>query len=173
MYKTLRKGLSIRKKGGLEGMPLYLIILVIIAAIAIAILVGFMLPLQKPNLSTVTTYAPAPTGGLSQESTYTFTGTSGSFTLYVVAIGSNSKPIVGATVTISGYGPSQAGTTSTSTTLPTSSGTGSLGGAPAALFTVKYYSIPGHGSTYTLSITVSYTGVVSNTITSNFIIEDS
>ncbi|MEM3444917.1 MAG: hypothetical protein QXJ27_04665 [Thermoplasmata archaeon] len=41
---------KVSRKGALEGLPLYLIIMVIIAAIGIAILVGWMYMVRKPEL---------------------------------------------------------------------------------------------------------------------------
>ncbi|MEM4307699.1 MAG: hypothetical protein QXU48_01365 [Thermoplasmata archaeon] len=41
---------KVSRKGALEGLPLYLIIMVIIAAVGIAILVGWMYMVKKPEL---------------------------------------------------------------------------------------------------------------------------
>ncbi|MGC8912343.1 MAG: hypothetical protein ACP5JR_02330 [Thermoplasmata archaeon] len=49
MIKNMRR-YKVNRKGALEGLPLYLIIMVIIAAVGIAILVGWMYMVKKPEL---------------------------------------------------------------------------------------------------------------------------
>jgi len=145
------------KSGALEGLPLYLIIMVIIAAIAIAILVGFMLPLQKPNLSSVSIYANTGSG-ITYTNHLTFTSSTQSQTIYIVAIGTDGKAISGASVTVSGYGVDAAGSTLYQRGVIQNTNYQSY-----YTLSVKAYSEP-NVYTYTMYITVQYTGTVARTI---------
>ncbi|MGC8581541.1 MAG: hypothetical protein ACP5MW_04290, partial [Thermoplasmata archaeon] len=148
------------KSGALEGLPLYLIIMVIIAAIAIAILVGFMLPLQKPNLSSVSTYVNGQyTNAISFQSK-----SSTPVKLDIVAIGTDGKAIVGASVTISGYGVDTGGVTASQSS--------SISGTNYNAYyevTISPYSEP-NVYTYTMYITVQYTGTVARSITTQVVV---
>jgi hypothetical protein len=81
----------ISRKGALEGLPLYLIIMVIIAAVGIAILVGWMYMVKKPELDHISIEVTDMTIG----NTYDF-----NITAYDV----NSKTLEGVEIHLEGCG---------------------------------------------------------------------
>jgi hypothetical protein len=81
----------ISRKGALEGLPLYLIIMVIIAAVGIAILVGWMYMVKKPELDHISIEVTDMTVG----NTYDF-----NITAYDV----NSKTLEGVEIHLEGCG---------------------------------------------------------------------
>jgi len=57
------------QRGALEGLPLYLIILIVVAAIVVAILVGWLSTLQHPAVGNVSFALDTMTGGSGSPST--------------------------------------------------------------------------------------------------------
>lgn len=120
------------RRGALEGLPLYLIILIVVAAIVVAILVGWLTTLQHPTISSMTygldgTTAQQindpsyPTCSAATAATACFTpqsdgsclvvlnagGASSSYpgaVLVVTTSDKNGNPLGGVTVTISAVG---------------------------------------------------------------------
>ena len=86
------------KHGALEGLPLYLIILVVIAAVAIVTIMGWMRTIQKSDLGTIEINLKQ--GGKSVDTLKT--GTMAYVTIY--ANDTNGKPLSGVAVKLEGAG---------------------------------------------------------------------
>jgi len=133
------------KKGALEGLPLYLIILVVIAFIALGIFFEILQPLQKSNLDYLTATPNSISFHLS--GTGSSATCSGSTNLVIIAYGTNGKPLTGVAITLSGYGNPQGGST------------GSNG---QITFQISCYYVP-YTYTYQITVTGQYTGTTPNT----------
>ena len=72
MRKELWKG---NNRGALEGVPLYLIILIIIAAIVVVIVLGWLATVQHPTIGSVTTTV-AGSSSMTISGSFTCSGTS-------------------------------------------------------------------------------------------------
>ncbi|MGC8656894.1 MAG: hypothetical protein ACP5UL_04020, partial [Thermoplasmata archaeon] len=116
--------------------------------------------LQKPNLSIVSTYVNGQyTNAISFQSK-----SSTPVKLDIVAIGTDGKAIVGASVTISGYGVDTGGVTASQSS--------SISGTNYNAYyevTIYPYSEP-NVYTYTMYITVQYTGTVARSITTQVVV---
>ncbi|UCE37434.1 MAG: carboxypeptidase regulatory-like domain-containing protein [Thermoplasmata archaeon] len=96
----LGKKLSWDEKGALEGLPLYLIILVVIAAIAIVIIIAWLNSISTPK--SFGTISPDPNQiTLTDDNGDGFSSTE-SGTLKIIVRDSDNNKVKGATVTLSG-----------------------------------------------------------------------
>ena len=104
-YKIMsyKKQMLGRGKKGLEGLPLYLIITVIIAAIALAIVLNIIIPLERPNLASIyVTPQQINVTGIPASSN----NCPGNLPpIKVYAYGQNNKPLASVKVTLYGYSP--------------------------------------------------------------------
>jgi hypothetical protein len=95
----LRRKISWNEKGALEGLPLYLIILVVITAIAIVIMITWLSTMQEPDLDSleveINAKAGTPAGTIYEGDTATVT---------VTAKGTNGKGLEGVSVKLEGCG---------------------------------------------------------------------
>ncbi|MEM4160518.1 MAG: hypothetical protein QW531_00880 [Thermoplasmata archaeon] len=82
---------KVSRKGALEGLPLYLIIMVIIAAVGIAILVGWMYMVRKPELG----YIEIEVKDMVVGSTYDFN---------ITAYDTNGKTLENVEISLAGCG---------------------------------------------------------------------
>ena len=168
------------QRGALEGLPLYLIILIVVAAIVVAILVGWLSTLQHPGINSLAvnvdgagfqdvkqnaypTCTPSSDSGcftLQTSGACTFTVNPGSpgsgapaEALIVTVTDKSGAALSNVQVTIAGVGISIAASPSTTATTGQTSG---LGGGDAA-FTSITGSIPqGDPSGGSISVTASY-----------------
>ncbi len=93
-----RKKISWDERGALEGLPLYLIILVVITAIAIVIMITWLSTMQEPDLDTIEieiTGSTAPAGTLYADEQVDIT---------ITAKGTNGKSLEGVSVELNGEG---------------------------------------------------------------------
>lgn len=82
------------EKGALEGLPLYLIILVVIAAVAIVIIFSYLSVLRTVELERIEIYVD---GGKDPEFV-----TPGDHGVYIIAIGSDGSKLKDVTITLDG-----------------------------------------------------------------------
>jgi hypothetical protein len=124
------------EKGALEGLPLYLIILVVIAAISIVIIISWLGTIQNTDLDSIEISGTETDGTLVEGQTYSIT---------ITAKGNNGKNLEGVSVKIEGVGISK--------TLKTQSD-------GKATFTGITPDLPANTYTDEISISASYTGNV-------------
>lgn len=94
----LRKKFCWDERGALEGLPLYLIILVVITAIGIVIMITWLSTMQEPDLDTIEielTGGTAPAGTLYTDEPVNIT---------ITAKGTNGKGLEGVSVELNGAG---------------------------------------------------------------------
>jgi hypothetical protein len=84
-------------RGALEGLPLYLIILVVIAAVAIVIIFSYLSVLQTEELAEIEVY-------IDNQKADPLETTEGSHSIYIIAIGDDGTKMEDVTVTITGAG---------------------------------------------------------------------
>ncbi|MDI6707639.1 MAG: hypothetical protein QME47_00880 [Candidatus Thermoplasmatota archaeon] len=98
--------LSQDKNAALEGLPLYLVILVIIAAVGIATVLTWMAPLKSGLGANIGSIALTENGGVDKITCSTqLDGTAkGSGNIVVTVKDQNNKPLVGADVELRGCG---------------------------------------------------------------------
>lgn len=172
------------QRGALEGLPLYLIILIVVAAIVVAILVGWLSTLQHPGIQTVAftvagngdqvlTEANYPSCVTSSDTAcFTQTSGGGDCTFTVNTFAGSSGPLVVTVDDKSGAGLSGASVQLSGSGIqlnaqPSLTVTTGQNGAPAgeAIWTSLSGTIPaGDGSGGSISISVTYSsGGVSTT----------
>lgn len=122
------------ERGALEGLPLYLIILVVIAGIGIAILAGWMMSSRTADLD----YIEVDVGGSSPIPINT-----PGRNITVTAYDQNGKTIRGAIVTMEGHGVNEIGETNSRGQI---------------VFNNVKPTLPANEHTGTILVTVSYTG---------------
>ena len=127
------------KKGALEGLPLYLIILVVVAAVATAAILGWMKTIQKAELGSIKV---TDVNGKTIDTIKSGT----TKTIRVYAYDTNGKPLSGAVVKIVGPNVDEMGKT------------GSSGYMQRKIKPV----LPENERHGQIEITVSYTGKVYN-----------
>ncbi len=132
----LRKKFCWDEKGALEGLPLYLIILVVITAIAIVIMITWLSTMQKPDLDSIEISGTEGDGTLIENQAYD---------IVVTAKGTNGKGLEDVSVKLEGAGISK--------TLKTQSG-GSV------TFTGVTPDLPANTYTGSITVTATYTGNV-------------
>lgn len=93
----MRRKLCWDDKAALEGLPLYLIILVVIAAVAIIVIFSYLAVLQTPELARIDVY-------IDGEKADTLETTEGTHEFYVVAIANDGTKLDGVTVSLTGAG---------------------------------------------------------------------
>jgi len=93
-----KKKLELDERGALEGLPLYMIILVVITGIAIVIIVGWLTAFQKPMLDRIEIVEPT-----NKEIT-TLADGSFSYAITVKAHSDKGKALEGVEITFSGPG---------------------------------------------------------------------
>ena len=122
------------KKGALEGLPLYLIILVVIAGVGTAVLVGWMMSAQSTELDSIE---------LDRN-----TMTTSQRTVSVTAYDQNGNTLEGVTVTLEGCGVIEAGTTDSN---------------GVAQFSNLSLNLPSGQNFGTIDVTARYTGSITTT----------
>ncbi|MEE9152430.1 MAG: hypothetical protein V3U20_11460 [Thermoplasmata archaeon] len=85
------------EKGALEGLPLYLIILVVIAAMAIVILFSYLSVLKTVELAKIEVY-------IDGQKVDPLDTTEGEHDVYIVAIGDDGTKLKGVTISLIGAG---------------------------------------------------------------------
>ena len=93
----LRRKLSWDNKGALEGLPLYLIILVVIAAVAIVVIFSYLNVLKTVELAKIEVY-------IDQQKVDPLETTEGTHGVYIVAIGDDGSKLKDVTITLTGAG---------------------------------------------------------------------
>jgi hypothetical protein len=93
----MRRKLCWDDNAALEGLPLYLIILVVIAAVAIIIIFSYLAVLQTPELAQIDVY-------IDGEKADTLETSEGTHEVYIVAIADDGTKLDGVTVSLSGAG---------------------------------------------------------------------
>jgi hypothetical protein len=93
----LRRKLSWDNEGALEGLPLYLIILVVIAAVAIVIIFSYLTVLRTVELEEIEVY-------IDEQKADPLETTEGTHGVYVVAIGDDGSKLKDVTITLTGAG---------------------------------------------------------------------
>jgi hypothetical protein len=89
----LRRKLFLDNKGALEGLPLYLIIMVVIAAVSIVIIFSYLSMLQTIELERLEVYIDGEKSKFA---------TPGNHEVYIIAIGSDGNKLEDVTVTLTG-----------------------------------------------------------------------
>ena len=120
------------EKGALEGLPLYLIILVVVAAVAIVIIFTYLSTLRTVELDRIDIYIDGEKSKLTSP---------GEHEVYIIAIGDDGKKLKDVTVTIVGGGANMARITD-------SNGKADFG---SLNFTAD-------GAPYSVDVTASYSG---------------
>ena len=137
------------ERGAIEGMPLQLMIAVIVAGIALAIILGWVLSIQTPNAIGRVDATPETVNiqgvPLAQEATKTVTIT-------VRAYDQKGNAIPGIVVILRGAGLEKAGT---------DAGDGALDGT--ATFTNVQVRVPAHALTAKIGVTVEASGFPTKT----------
>lgn len=95
-YRVRRK-LSWDDRGALEGLPLYLIILVVIAAVAIVIIFGYLSVLRTEELAKIEVF-------IDGKKTDPLETTEGAHNVYIVALGDDGSKLKDVTITMTGAG---------------------------------------------------------------------
>jgi hypothetical protein len=144
--RSLTKNKLIRRihrdeKGALEGLPLYLIILVVIAAVAIVVIMAWMGSVQDTDLESIEIAGTETDGTLVEGETYSIT---------ITAKGNNGKNLEGVSVEMEGAG-------ITKTLKTQSDGT--------VTFTGITPDLPANTFTGEITITAKYTGTIQMTKT--------
>ena len=138
--QKLRKKFCWDERGALEGLPLYLIILVVITAIAIVIMITWLSTMQKPDLDSIEVLkgegSTEPDGTLIEDHTYN---------IVITAKGTNGKGLEGVSVKLEGAGIAK--------TLKTGSG-GKVN------FSGVKPELPANTYTGSITVTATYTGNV-------------
>lgn len=98
LRKRIKKKAKWDERGALEGLPLYMIILVVITGIGIVIIVGWLTTFQKPMLDRLEIVEPT-----NKEIT-TMTDGSFSYMIVVKAYSDKGKALEGVEITFSGPG---------------------------------------------------------------------
>jgi hypothetical protein len=93
----LKRKLSWDDRGALEGLPLYLIILVVIAAVAIVIIFSYLSVLQTEELAKIEVF-------IDQQKVDPLETTEGTHGVYIVAIGDDGSKLKDVTITMTGAG---------------------------------------------------------------------
>jgi hypothetical protein len=130
----IRKRINRNENGALEGLPLYLIIMVVIAAVAIVIIISWLGTVQNTDLDDIEITGTENDGTLTEGQTYSIT---------ITAKGNNGKNLEGVSVKIEGAGISK--------TLKTQSD-------GKATFTGLTPDLPANTFTDEITVTASYTG---------------
>ncbi len=136
------------EKGALEGLPLYLIILVVIAGVGTAIIAGWMMSAQSTEL-----------GSIEVDDDQVPEGTTS--TVHVTTYDENGDPLKGVTVSIEGCGASNLEN-------PVKL-TDENGEAPFNLENTNI-SVPGDQSSGEITITAEYTGDMTRTKTATILV---
>ena len=84
-------------RGALEGLPLYLIILVVIAAVAIIIIFGYLSILRTVELDRIEVY-------IDEQKADPIQTTEGEHQVYIIAIGDDGTKLKDVTITMTGGG---------------------------------------------------------------------
>jgi len=134
---------KMNEKGALEGLPLYLIILVVVAGVGTAIIVGWMMSADSTELDSI-------------EVNKNVLSTSANQAVTVTAYDQDGNRLEGATVTMEGCNIVESGTTD-------SNGECQISGLNPEL--------PGNENFGTIDITVKYTGDVTMTKTAVLTVE--
>jgi hypothetical protein len=92
----LRKKINRDEKGALEGLPLYLIILVVITAIAIVIMITWLSTMQEPDLDRIEIDTGTSDGTLTDDGS--------AKNVKITAKGTNGMELEGVSVTLEGAG---------------------------------------------------------------------
>ena len=96
MFKNKLNGLRKNKKGGIEGLPLQLMIIVIVAALGTAVIIGWMGSIDTPkNIGEIT----VESGNIDLNET-----PSGDITVKITVTDQDGNPLEGALVSLSGCG---------------------------------------------------------------------
>lgn len=130
-------------KGALEGLPLYLIILVVVAGVGTAIIVGWMMSAQSTELDSI-------------EVSKTVMNTNANQAVTITAYDQKGGTLEGATVTIEGCGISNAMSTNSD---------------GEARFSGLNPELPQNENFGTIDVTVRYTGDVTMTKTAVITVE--
>lgn len=93
----VRYKLSWDNKGALEGLPLYLIILVVIAAVAIVIIFSYLSVLRTEELAKIEVF-------IDGKKVDPLETTEGAHNVYIVAIGDDGSKLEDVTITMTGAG---------------------------------------------------------------------
>ncbi len=93
----VRRKLSWDNKGALEGLPLYLIILVVIAAVAIVVIFSYLSVLKTVELAKIEVY-------IDGQKVDPLETTEGNHNVYIVAIGDDGSKLKDVTITMTGAG---------------------------------------------------------------------
>jgi hypothetical protein len=93
----IRHKLSWDNKGALEGLPLYLIILVVIAAVAIVVIFSYLSVLKTVELSKIEVF-------IDGQKVDPLETTEGNHNVYIVAIGDDGSKLKDVTITMTGAG---------------------------------------------------------------------
>ncbi len=133
--KLRRKKMN--EKGALEGLPLYLIILVVVAGIGTAVLAGWMMSSQTSDL-----------GRIEIGEGDSIINTNSGQTLTILAYDQNDNPLEGATVTLEGCDVTEIGETDSD---------------GEARFSNINPNLPSSANFGTIEVTVTYTGSVTTT----------
>lgn len=101
--RKLKKKRSWDSSGGLEGLPLQLIIMVVIAGIGISIVVAWLTVFSEKPLKALETTSITPGHDPLKDGT--------KYTIKIKAVNTDNKPMSGVTVTLEGPGVSRIATT--------------------------------------------------------------
>lgn len=93
----MRRKLCWDDNAALEGLPLYLIILVVIAAVAIVVIFSYLTVLKTPELARIDVF-------IDGEKADTLETTEGTHDVYIVAIADDGSKLDDVTVTLTGAG---------------------------------------------------------------------
>jgi hypothetical protein len=93
----LKRKLCCDNKGALEGLPLYLIILVVVAAVAIIIIFSYLSTLKTEELARIDVY-------IDGQKADPLETTEGQHEVYIIAIGDDGTKLDDVTITMTGAG---------------------------------------------------------------------
>lgn len=133
------------EKGALEGLPLYLIILVVIAGVGTAIIAGWMMSAQSTEL-----------GSIEIDDEDKIIGEGSGSTVEITAYDRDNNPLEGATVTLEGCEIQETGITEEDGTYSTER---------------LYPNLPQGESTGIIEVEVRYTGETTTVRTAEIIVE--
>lgn len=152
-------------RGALEGLPLYLIILVVIAALVLIIVVGWLQFFNKPSLGSISYYVDGNQNAINQtDATFTLGSpnageclvqVSGAVALEVTATGTDSKPLSNVIVKVAGG----TGVLNISASPDLQMTTGSNG---QVQFTGLSFDLAGGSDTGIITLQVSYNGGIAS-----------
>lgn len=132
----LRKKMCWDERAALEGLPLYLIILVVITAIAIVIIITWLSTMQEPDLDSLEVSGTETDGTLVE---------GGSYDIIITTKGTNNKGLEGVDVKLEGAGISK--------TMKTQDG-------GTCTFTGVVPDLPSNTYTGSITVTATYSGNV-------------